>query len=63
MYLRSKDIPTCIHAPKNKFSNYGVLCSLCKLGVEITHSKFKMQEMVEMLIQDRADQVSGDSLC
>ena len=41
----------------------GVLSSLCKLAVEITRSKFKMQEMAEMLIQDRADQVSGDWLC
>ena len=41
----------------------GVLSSLCKLGVEITRSKFKMQEMAEMLIQDRADQVSGDRRC
>ena len=45
------------------FQTMGILFSLCKLGGEITRSEFKMQEMAEMLIQDRADQVSGDWLC
>ena len=48
---------------KNLFQTMGILFSLCKLGGEITRSEFKMQEMAEMLIQDRADQVSGDWLC
>ena len=52
-----RDPPPPKKNPPN-FQTMGVLFSLCKLGVEITCSKFKIQEMSEMLIQDRAYQVS-----
>ena len=48
MYLRPIDIPRSY-----TFQTMGVLFSLCKLGVEITRSEFKMQEMAEMLIRSR----------
>ena len=63
MYLRPIDIPRAYTPKKTNFQTMGILFSLCKLGGEITRSEFKMQEMAEMLIQDRADQVSGDWLC
>ena len=52
MYLRSKDIPGEYTPKKNpNFQTIGVLFSLCKLGVEITCFKFKIQEMAEMLFK------------